>query len=111
MPPFSAKLPDMNERLSEYNVVWETPSDNETGSMPLGNGDVGLNVWVEATGDVLILIGKTDAWDENSINLKLGRIRMKLTPNPLASTASFRQTLILRTGEIEIILGFARLRI
>ena len=60
----------MNERLSEYDVIWETPSENETGSMPLGNGDLGLNVWVEPGGDVLLLIGKTDAWDENSINLE-----------------------------------------
>jgi len=101
----------MNERLSDYNVVWETPSENETGSMPLGNGDLGLNVWVEPGGDVLLLIGKTDAWDENSINLKLGRIRLKLTPSPLVDGLSFRQTLRLRTGEIEIVLRLVRIRI
>src|SRR4051812_34726130 len=100
----------MNERLDDYNVIWDSPSANVTGTMPLGNGDIGLNVWVEAsTGDVLMLIGKTDAWDENSINLKLGRVRLKVTPNPLIGGASFRQDLKLRTGRIEITLGDVRL--
>ncbi len=31
-----------------YNIVWDTPSKDALGSMPLGNGDIGLNVWVEA---------------------------------------------------------------
>src|SRR6476469_8679991 len=98
--------------LDRYNVVWNSPSRDASGSMPLGNGDIGLNVWVEAsTGDVLMLIGKTDAWDENSINLKLGRFRLKLTPNPLAAGAAFRQELKLRTAEIEISLGDATLRL
>jgi sialidase-1 len=29
------------------NVVWDSPSENSLGSMPLGNGDIGANVWVE----------------------------------------------------------------
>jgi hypothetical protein len=39
--------------LSKYNVVWDTPSEDSFGSMPLGNGDIGLNVWVEKNGDIL----------------------------------------------------------
>jgi len=46
--------------------------------MPVGNGDFGLNVWVQPDGDLHLLLGKTDAWDENSINLKLGRLRIAL---------------------------------
>ena len=30
-----------------YNVVWTTQSRNSSESMPLGGGDLGLNVWVE----------------------------------------------------------------
>ena len=33
--------------LGAYNVVWDSPSKDATGSMPIGNGDIGLNVWVE----------------------------------------------------------------
>jgi hypothetical protein len=29
------------------NVIWMTPSSDPSGSMPLGNGDIGWNVWVE----------------------------------------------------------------
>jgi len=45
--------------------------------MPTGNGDIGLNVWVEESGDLLFYIGKTDLWDDNSRLLKLGRARAK----------------------------------
>jgi hypothetical protein len=30
-----------------YNVVWTTPSRNSSESMPVGGGDIGLNVWSE----------------------------------------------------------------
>ena len=100
----------MRDRLERYNVVWESPSADASGSMPLGNGDIGVNVWVEvASGDLLLLIGKTDAWDENSINLKLGRVRVRFSP-PL-SPSSFEQRLNVRTGDIEIRSGGLHLRI
>jgi len=44
-------------------LVWTEPSCDSSGSMPLGNGDIGLNVWVEQDGDLLFYLGKTDAWD------------------------------------------------
>ena len=90
--------------LDRYNVVWDSPSKNVSDSMPLGNGDIALNVWVER-GDLLFLISKADAWDENSINCKLARIRVKLSPNPFETGRPFRQSLLLRQGEIEIIAG------
>jgi hypothetical protein len=37
-------------------VVWDTPSRDSSGSMPLGNGDIGLNVWVEEEGDLLFYL-------------------------------------------------------
>jgi hypothetical protein len=48
-----------------YDLVWDTPGKNSSDSMPIGNGDIGANVWVEQNGDLLILISKTDSWDEN----------------------------------------------
>src|SRR2546423_1711851 len=96
----------MLDRLDRYNVVWDSPSGDASGSMPIGNGDIGANVWVEPSGDVLLLIAKSDAWDENAINLKLGGVRLKLSP---VSLTPFRQTLRLRSGDIEIMLGDARL--
>ena len=56
---------------------------NAAGSMPIGNGEVGLNVWVEPSGDLLFYIARTDAWSECNRLLKLGRIRVRITPMPL----------------------------
>jgi len=98
----SAAQPDP---LDDCNVVWESPSTNAAGSMPLGNGDIGLNVWAEPDGDLLFYIGKTDSWSENVALLKLGRVRVKLSPNPFTKGLPFRQTLRLRRGEIEIVAG------
>lgn len=36
--------------VSQYNVMWESPSTNHHGSMPLGNGEVALNAWMTADG-------------------------------------------------------------
>ncbi len=49
----------MNETdqvFSNSNVVWGTPSKNSAGSMPIGNGDIGANVWIEENGDLLLLV-------------------------------------------------------
>jgi len=97
--------------LSQYNVVWGTPSKDSSGSMPIGNGDIGLNVWVEEGGDLLFYISKTDAWSENARLLKLGRVRVKLLPNPFEKGMAFKQTLKLRQGEIEITAGPAERKV
>ncbi|MGB8352344.1 MAG: DUF5703 domain-containing protein [Chthoniobacteraceae bacterium] len=34
-------------------LVWDTPSGKSLHSVPLGNGEIGLNVWVEPPGDIL----------------------------------------------------------
>ena len=87
--------------LDSFNVVWNTPSENAHGSMPLGNGDVGINAWIEANGDLIFYVSKTDAWNEDSRLCKIGRIRVKFDP-PLSPKDSFRQELKLRDGVIEI---------
>ena len=93
-----------DDPLDAYNVVWTTPSKDFSGSMPLGNGDIGLNVWVEESGDLVLLISKTDAWSENGRLLKLGRLRLKLSPG-LPVGEAFQQVLRLRAGEIVVHAG------
>jgi hypothetical protein len=73
--------------------------------MPIGNGEVGLNAWVEEDGDLLFYIARTDAWSEISRLLKLGRIRVHMSPNPLRKGMPFVQELKLRDGRIEIASG------
>jgi len=87
--------------LDPCNVVWTTPSENAHGSMPLGNGDVGINAWVEASGDLIFYVSKTDAWNEDANLCKIGRVRVKFDP-PLAVQEGFRQELKLREGCIEV---------
>jgi hypothetical protein len=102
--PFSAPSVD------DYDVVWTSPSKDAAGSMPIGNGEVVLNVWVEeATGDLLFYIARTDALSEISRILKLGRVRVHMDPSPFRGATDFRQTLRLSGGLIEISAGSAML--
>jgi hypothetical protein len=87
-------LPDL------YNVIWTTPSQNSSESMPCGGGDIGLNVWVEK-GEILFYLSRSGAFDENNVFPKFGRVRLKLTPNPFEG-GEFRQELKLKEGNVEI---------
>ena len=70
--------------------------------MPLGNGDLAMNLWTEQNGDIVFLIGKSDSWTENGQLVKLGRVRVSLDPSPFEPGISFRQTLDPIRGEVEI---------
>ncbi len=86
---------------SLYNVIWDTPGEDSSDSMPIGNGDIGANVWSESNGDILILLSKVDAWDENGQLLKLGRIRFSLSPPIFEKGKDFKQVLCLDDGTIK----------
>ncbi len=94
--------------LYENCVIWDSPSENSLGSMPAGNGDLGINFWVEENGDLLFYFSKTDAWNENSRLFKLGLIRLSLSPNPFAQGNLFRQELRLNEGIISVEGGTAQ---
>lgn len=100
----AAESPVAIPTLDDCDVVWDTPSRDVSGTMPLGNGDIAINTWIQ-DGDLLFLIGKSDAWDENSINCKLARVRLKFQPNPFEVSKPFRQSLRLRSGWVEIVAG------
>jgi len=83
-------------------LVWTTPSRDSKGSMPIGNGDIGANLWVEPDGAVVFYLSKTDAWSENGRLLKLGRVRVTCDPALDVSDAAFTQTLDPNAGTIRI---------
>ncbi|MDR0541828.1 MAG: DUF5703 domain-containing protein [Dysgonamonadaceae bacterium] len=87
-------------QVADYNVIWNTPSRHPGESMPCGGGDIGLNVWVE-NGDLLFYIARSGTFDETNTLLKQGRIRIRLSPNPLEGDY-FRQELRLEEGCITI---------
>lgn len=86
-----------------YHLVWDSPSKDHHGSMPLGNGDISVNAWIEPSGALVFYIGKTDSWDDNSRLLKIGKVRVTLDPAP--TVTPFRQELSLADGSINVRYG------
>jgi hypothetical protein len=87
--------------LKNYNQIWHTQSSNASESMPLGGGDIGLNVWVEK-GSLYFYFSRSGTFDEHNTLLKLGRIKVTLTPNPFQDNEGFQQELDLKDGCILI---------
>ena len=58
--------------VASNDVVWKTLGTNENDSMPIGNGDLAVNVWTEQNGDVMLLLSKADSWTEMGKLVKLG---------------------------------------
>ncbi len=108
-PPPPPPPPPVVRSLDACNVVWESPSADSFGSMPIGNGDVGANVWVEESGELVFYVSKVDAYDAGHELRKLGRVRLGLVP-PLP-VESFRQELVLVDGAIVIRAGDVELRV
>lgn len=83
------------------DYVWDSMSSDSSASMPVGGGDIGLNVWAE-DGDVLFYISRSGAYDEHSTLLKQGRVRLHL---PGDSVAPFSQRLRLEEGYCELMIN------
>ncbi|NNJ86848.1 MAG: hypothetical protein HKP20_06740, partial [Akkermansiaceae bacterium] len=92
----------MQAKANPQQVNWNSPSKDHNGSMPIGNGDIGANVWVEPNGDLCFHLSKTDAWSENGRLLKLGKLRLRLEPALVQEGVAFLQTLDTETGTITI---------
>ena len=88
--------------IDQYNVVWTEQSKDSSESMPCGGRDIGLNVWVE-NGELLFYVQRSGCFDENNEYMKLGRVRIRLEPNPFAPGGEFRQELRLREGFVRIV--------
>lgn len=97
---FQGKVKGQKPDLNPYHIVWTSQSKNASESMPCGGGDIGLNVWVEK-GEILFYLSRAGSFDENNVFPKLGRVRLKLTPNPF-DDGEFRQELKLQQGYVEL---------
>lgn len=88
--------------MDAYNVTWNSPSRNSAGSMPIGNGNIGLNVWVSPKGTLEFYLAQTDSIDGGGNLDKLGLVKVRFS-RPLSQAGQpFRQVLRLRQGEIVI---------
>jgi hypothetical protein len=92
----------MLSMLDRYNVTWQEPAQTDRSAMPLGNGELGISLWVLADGEIQFYIARTDARTELDRCVKLGKVRIRFTPNTGLAGRTFRQTLVLRKGCIEI---------
>ena len=88
-------------RTTTYS--WTTPSTNSAGSMPVGGGGVGLNVWCDAEGTIHFYLSQSGTFDENNTMLKLGRFALNAFPEWKAD--DFAQTLHLETGAMTLSQG------
>ena len=91
--------------VDRYDIVWDSPSADHHGSMPLGNGDIALNAWMTEAGNLQFYISKTDAWDDSGRLVKVGKVRLHFESNPIVPGRPFRQALQLGRGAIEIQAG------
>ena len=96
---------EMEKKLEAYDVVWTSPGGDSKDSMPVGNGDLTANVWAEADGTISFYIGKSDTWSEATRLLKMGKVKVQISPNPFENSENFRQALRLKDGEIVIQAG------
>ena len=81
------------------DYVWTSQSRDSSESMPLGGGDLGLNVWVEGD-ELLFYVCRSGSYDEHNTLLKAGRVRLKIEGGEAA--APFRQTLRLADGSMRV---------
>jgi len=93
------------------DVLWSTPGQTSADSLPLGNGNIAANVWTEPNGDVVFYLAKNDAWDHLGRLIKIGRLRLRLTPALAAPGAKFEQKLSLADASIVITSGPASVRL
>ena len=97
---------ELRSAVTSNDVVWDAPGRTSADSMPIGNGDIGLNVWTEENGDIVFYIGKTDAWSENPKGTcglaKVGKIRLSISPTLFSGMNGFSQALHLFDGEMMI---------
>jgi hypothetical protein len=83
VPAYAATPPTGTSIASQSSVAWADPTwkSDGTGAMPIGNGDMTSSVWVdEGTGDLRLLLSKSDVFDENSQPVKTGVLRLTFDP-------------------------------
>ncbi|WPJ95417.1 DUF5703 domain-containing protein [Coraliomargarita algicola] len=105
---------DLANEVDRYNFTFDTLGVNARDSMPLGNGDLSLNVWTYPNGDVGLLIGKLDAFAQTGDGegpnscfslRKIGQVRISLEPSifkQAAGAGTYKQTLVLSEAAIYI---------
>jgi len=96
---------EQEKTMSPYEVIWDSPSADSNGTMPLGNGEIALNAWIEPSGDLRFYIARTDAWDDSGRLLKVGSVRIKVGEGSADRMKKFRQALTVKDGTLSASYG------
>lgn len=88
--------------LSAYDVTWATAGPDASASMPIGNGELGMNLWTQPNGDLSFYLSRTDSWSEASRLMKLARVHVAFEPPIVQEGRSFSQQLDLARGVIRV---------
>eukprot|EP01084_Bolivina_argentea_P071226 129525_1 len=97
--------------IDNYNTQWTEPGLTQWGSLPLGNGDLTANVWLQNIDnssnkynyDLYFSFSKSDSYDLTGQRLKV--IQLKLSYNPPitnSTTNSFTQILYVSNATMKI---------
>lgn len=100
-----------DEYVTRYDVVWNFPSKDASGVMPIGNGDIAAGVYAIENGDLYLLMSKNDAFTYSGDIFKTGRVKISITPNPFAQGREFKQVLDYQTGSVHILADDVDIRI
>ena len=97
----------MTDLLTAYDFRHVGPMRDGLESIPLGNGEIGANVWMEEDGALRLLLSRGDAWSESCRLRKTGLYALSLSPNPFEKGAEFHfsladATLYIRAEGVEI---------
>jgi hypothetical protein len=87
---------------NDYTVVWNSPSQDETGQMPLGNGDIAAGVYAIENGSLYLLLAKNDAFTYQGDIFKTGRVKLSISPNPFETGKPFHQMMDMENGSVLI---------
>ncbi len=93
-----------------YNTVKKGLCKSKTESFPIGNGDIGANIWADKEGNINLLISKTDAISELGRLLKVGLIKLKFS-TPIFLNEEPDTLLDLSDGSVTVKNSIARVQI
>jgi hypothetical protein len=92
---------DVLGSVADCSPVLAGVGESDRASLPLGNGEVCANVWVQSDG-LHFYLARSDALTELDRTVKLGEYVVSITPNPFEHARSIRQELNLPTGHFEV---------
>ncbi|MBR6772721.1 MAG: hypothetical protein IKM29_04945 [Clostridia bacterium] len=92
----------MNNKIDDYSFRYFGAMNDAMQSLPLGNGDIGANVWLSPDGNIHLLISKTDSWSELYRLLKPAHIVISIVPCPFINGANFELSIADGTLSISV---------